>query len=353
MKLLGKKRTDGEGQENKRKPQRIKRKYKKPNDVKWFYFMPALLVIGVICMVVGGIMVHNNSVAYNKKIMASSMAKGQELTLRNGESEGTLKMGNSLLSADEKTLAVEIEYDSEAHSHLSSYGQNYNLFLVDTEDNVMDDAELSYGMFGTDGSGVLRIHNDKGFKNKAFMVFLLDKGVLSTSDELRTGQAMTDAEIDKSLSAQLSEIEEQDSDEEDTTMDDDRLPPTYIARLNAHSAEKSYRNWSNDRQLVEDLFVDDNLKKIDKEKKKIEGQIEKGETTLEEMEQRLEENPADEIAESNKRDVESSLDRLEDDLQNAEDNYENITSENIEKSVLDPVQSDFNRYTVIDINKVQ
>lgn len=315
--------------------------------------MPALLVVGVICMIIGGIMVHNNSVAYNKKIMASSMAKGQELTLRNGESEGTLTMGNSLLSADKKTLAVEIEYDSEAHAQLSSYGQNYNLFLVDTEDNVMDDAEISYGMFGTDGSGVLRIHNDEGFKNKAFMVFILDKGVLSTSDELRTDQAMTDAEIDKSLSAQLSEIEEKNSDEEETTMDDDRLPPTYIARLNAHSADTSYRNWSNDRQLVEDLFVDDNLKKIDKEKKKLEGQIEKGETTLEEMEQRLEENPQDEIAQSNKRDIESSLDNLEDDLQNAETNYEEISGENIDENVLNPVQSEFDRYTVININKVQ
>src|SRR5699024_11283687 len=99
----------------------------------------------------------HNSSEHKKKILASSMAKSEELFLRNGESEGTLTLGNTLLSDDGKTLAAEVRYDEEAHKKLSSFGQNYNLFLIDTEDNVMDDAEVTYGMFDTDGSGVLTI----------------------------------------------------------------------------------------------------------------------------------------------------------------------------------------------------
>lgn len=353
MKLFGKKQESGGKSEGKKKPQRIKRKYKNPSDVKWFYFMPILLVVGLVFVITGGFMVQHNSAEYTKKILASSMAKGEELFLRNGKSEGTLTLGNTLLSADEKTLAVEVRYDEAAHRQLSSFGQNYNLYLVDTEDNVMDDAELSYGMFGTDGSGVLTIHREKGFENKAFMVFILDKGVLVTTEDLQTNRTMSDAEISKSLSAQLAEIEKSSDDEGESKMDNERLPPTYVVRLNAKSAEKSYRNWSNDRQLVEDLFVDGNLKKIEKKKEGIEDQISAGGQTLEEMQKRLEKNPADEIALSSKRDIENSIDSLKDELKKAEDNFNQISETKIENDVLEPKQIDFEKYTVIDINRVK
>lgn len=352
--MFGKKRVSGEKTDNKRKPQKIKRKYKKPSDVKWFYFMPILLVVGLVFIIAGGFMIQHNSAEYTKKILASSMAKGEELYLRNGDSDGTLTLGNTLLSADEKTLAVEIRYDEEAHRRLSSFGDNYNLYLVDTRDNVMDDAELSYGMFGTDGSGVLTIHREKGFKNKAFMVFILDKGVLVTTEDLQTGRTMSDTEISKSLSSQLAEIDKNNHDDSDESkMNDDRLPPTYVVRLNAQSAEKSYRNWSNDRHLVEDLFVDGNLKKIEKKKENIEDQISAGEQTLREMDKRLEKNPEDEIALSSKRDIENSINSLEDELKKAEDNFENISKAKIENNVLEPKQVDFEEYTVIDINRVK
>lgn len=352
MKLFGKKQVSGDKKEVKKKPQKIKRKYKKPSDVKWFYFMPVLLVIGLVFVAAGGFMVHHNSSEYTKKILASSMAKGEELFLRNGESEGTLTLGNTLLSADGKTLAAEVRYDEEAHKQLSSFGQNYNLFLIDTEDNVMDDAELSYGMFGTDGSGVLTIHREKGFENKAFMVFILDKGVLVTTEDLQTDRTMSDSEISKSLSAQLAEIEEKHSDDE-SMMDDERLPPTYIVRLNAQSAKKSYRNWKNDKQLVEDLFVDGNLKKIESKKEDIESRISAGEQTLGEMNERLEQNPEDEIALSTKQDIENSIENLEKELKKAEDNFDKISETKIDNDVLAPKQAEFEKYTVIDINRVK
>lgn len=353
MKLFGKKQANGGKEDVKKKPQKIKRKYKKPSDVKWFYFMPVLLVIGLVFVVSGGFIVHHNSAEYTKKILASSMAKGEELFLRNGKSDGTLTLGNTLLSADGKTLAVEVRYDEEAHKQLSSFGENYNLFLVDTEKNVMDDAELSYGMFGTDGSGVLTIHREKGFENKAFMVFILDKGVLVTTEDLQTDRTMSDSEINKSLSAQLAEIDEKNNDNDENTMDDEKLPPTYIIRLNAQSAEKSYRNWKNDKQLVEDLFVDGNLKKIESKKEDIEKQIKAGEQTLGEMDKRLEENPDDEIALSAKQDIENSIDKLEDELERAEDNFNKITETKIDNDVLSPKQKEFERFTVIDINRVK
>lgn len=352
--MFGKRRVSGEGAGNKRKPQKIKRKYKKPSDVKWFYFMPALLVVGLVFIIAGGFMVQHNSAEYTKKILASSMAKGEKLYLRNGESEGTLTLGNTLLSADEKTLAVEIRYDEAAHKRLSSFGENYNLYLVDTRDNVMEDAELSYGMFGTDGSGVLTVHREEGFKNKAFMVFILDKGVLVTTEDLQTDRTMSDTEISKSLSSQLAEIDEKNNDNSDEIkMDDERLPPTYVVRLNAQSAEKSYRNWSNDRHLVEDLFVDGNLKKIEKKKENIVNQIDAGEQTLEEMEKRLEKNPGDEIALSSKQDIENSIDSLKDELKKSEDNFANISETKIENNILEPKQVEFEEYTVIDINRVK
>lgn len=355
--MFGKKRVNGDKAdkpENKRKPQKIKRKYRKPSDVKWFYFMPVLLVIGLIFVAAGGMIVHHNSSEYTKKIMASSMAKGESLFLRNGTSEGSLTLGNTLLSADEKTLAVEVRYDEAAHKQLSSFGENYNLYLIDTEDNVMDNTELSYGMFGTDGSGVLTIHREAGFQDKAFMVFILDKGVLVTTEDLQTDRTMTDAEISKSLASQLAEIDAGNNDDtNESNVADDRLPPTYVMRLNAHSSEKSYRNWDSDREVVEDLFVDGNLKKIEKKKEDIERKVKAGEQTLDEMNQRLEKNPDDNTALSSKQEIENALESLEDELQKAEDNFNQISESKIEKDVLAPKQSVFEEYTVIDINKVR
>lgn len=318
--------------------------------------MPGLLVIGAVCIAIGSIIVHNNSVEYEEQILASSMAKGEELFVRNGKTDGTLTLGNTLLSENKKTMAVEVKYDEEAHKELSSFGQNYNLYLVDTEDNVMSDAELSYGMFGTDGSGVLTIHRDEGFQNKAFMVFILDKGVITTRDDLDAGNTMTDTEIDKSLSSQLAQMDDdndREREKDDSYMDDEHLPPTFVMRLNAHSSKVSNRNWQNDREIVEDLFVDKNLKKIEQEKKNIEEQIESGEQTLEEMDQRLEENPEDEIAADNKSDIENSIDSLKDERDKAEKNFEEISSSNIADDVLDPAQTDYENYTVIDLERVR
>lgn len=356
MNLFGKKLADGEKRseakkKKKQRPQKIKRKYKKPSDVKLFYIMPGLLLIGLVCIFAGVIIVHKNSVNYNEKVLASSMAKGENLFVRTGKAEGNLTLGNTLLSADEKTLAVEIRYDDASRKQLSAFGDNYNLYLIDTEENIMEGADLSYGMFGTDGSGVLTIHREEGFQNKAFMVFILDKGVLVTSEELQTGRTMSDAEISQSLARQLAQIEESNNATSET--DNERMPPTYVLRLNAHSSEKSYRNWENDREVVEDLFVDRNLQRIQDNKEKIETKIKSGEQTLEEMDLRLEKNPDDNTALSSKQEIENQLKTLDKELKKAEENYKKITETTIETDVLAPKQTEFEKYTVIDLNRVR
>ncbi|MCT1175228.1 hypothetical protein [Pediococcus pentosaceus] len=363
MSIFGKKQKDGaqstaknpRKKKDKRKAILNKRTFKNPPDAKLFYRMPLLLAIGLICIMAGLIIMWRNDTNYNQKIMSSSLPKGSELPVRDGTaSEGTLKLGSSLLSADGKTLAVEIQYDDDAHNSLSSFGDNYNLYLIDTENYQMKGTKLSYGMFGTDGSGVLKIHRDKGFENKAFMVFLIDKGVIVSNDKLNTSRTMTDDEIDKSLAKQLEEVEaDSSSDDQDSTAQKDALPPTFMIRLNGHTTKKAYRNWHNDSEIVEDLFVDHNLKKIKKNQQALEKKYRSGERSLDEMNERLEKNKNDSVAQSNKQELEQTLKGLKAEIKSAKSNYERISNSNIKANVLAPKQHSFKRYTVKDINAVK
>src|SRR5699024_11227883 len=108
-------------------------------------------------------------------------------------------------------------------------------------------------------------------------------------DKLDVRDTMTETQIHKSNTAQIAQMDddnEREREKDDSYMDDEHLPPTFVMRLNAHSSETSNRNWQNDREIVEDLFVEKNIKKIEEEKKNIEEKIESGEQTLEEMDQR-------------------------------------------------------------------
>ncbi|MDR0289070.1 MAG: hypothetical protein LBH78_03400 [Rickettsiales bacterium] len=336
----------------KKKKRKKGRTFKNPSDVKLFYRMPFLLAIGIVCVLIGVGISWNNSKNYKTELLASSMPKGTTLPIRKGTSgEGNLKLGNSLLSSDGKTLAVEIRYDDTAHSSLSSFGTNYKLDLIDTKTNLMTDTKISYGMFGTDGSGVLQIHSDKGFKDKAFMVFLIDKGVIVTNDKLQMSHTMTDSEIDQSLAKQLEAVE--NSDETGESSSGITLPPTYMIRLNAHNTQRSYRNWSNDSELVSDLFVENNLKKIDKNVQDIKYKIKSADKSLSEMNKRLEKNAKDSTAESNKQSLESTLSQLRDNLESAQKNYDTLSKTNIGDSILNPKQTDFKKFTVSDINNVE
>ncbi|NUF98947.1 hypothetical protein GYW21_09300 [Lactobacillus mellis] len=96
---------------------------------------------------------------------------------------------------------------------------------------------------------------------------IIDAGQLVSSDALGTDTQVKDTDIDKSITAQLSDNSGGDSSA-DLHDNSKKLPPIYYVRLNALNAKRSTRNWTNDSQLVRDLFVNDNLKKYKKVQKK-------------------------------------------------------------------------------------
>lgn len=363
MKLFGRRQKGGEVKNSKLKQKKLNKakgktkrggvKFKKPSDVKMFYIMPIILIIGLICIGASQAMVMHNSQVYKQKVMESSMTYGTELPLWGGTSNGVLKLGHTKLSHNGKDLAVEIQYNSDAHDALSSFGNRYKLRLVDTTNNKMH-VKMRYGLFGTDGSGVLVVHSDKGFKNQAFVVMIIDNGHLITSDELNndSGSTMTDDDLDKSITAQLSNTDDTNSASSSNSASKN-LPPLYYARLNAHSTSRSSHNWNNDRDIVEDLFVRSNLRSIEANEKSLEGKIDKGNETLKEMQDRLKENPNDTIAQENVQNLQSSLASLQQSLQSAKANKRKVQNSTIQTNVLDPVQTKYETFTVDNLNQFQ
>lgn len=358
MKLFGRKRKSYDRKKNFGSAKRKKKKniglkkYKNPSDVKLFYRMPLFLVLGAFSILLGVVIGQSNITAYRREILTHSMAKGEELKIREGNSEGELTLGNTLLSKDGKTLVAEIQYDTSAHQQLSSFGTNYNLYLIDTEKYVMQDVQVSYGMFETDGSGILTLYSEKGFEDRAFMVFILDKGQLVSSSDLMTSTYLTDDEIDRSLAAQLAQLDKV-TDEKATKEDNELLPPTYIVRLNAFSAEKALRNWNNDGEMLEDLIVDKNLQKLNTEKEKLADKQEVGKHTLEEMEKRIKENPKDETAKSSITDLNNSLKKIESEISKIENKIAELNRSYISSDSLEPKQTKFEKFTVLDLDRVK
>lgn len=352
MKLFGRKQKNGELNKSQKKKKR-KKKIKVPADVKAFYYLPISVLIATILIVSGiGMALHNNH-EYKQRVMASSMKYGTELPLWGGESNGILTLGHTKLSADGKTLAAEIKYDEDAHSSLSSFGNRYGLRLVDTDDNRMH-VSMKYGLFGSDGSGVLTIHSKTGFKDKAFVVMIIDKGGLITDEELSNtdGSSMSDEDIDKSITSQLSNAQESSSSEaEDNTKV--HLPPLYYVRLNAKTTKKSKHNWKNDRDIVDDLFVNDNLKALSKQEHDIQSRYVRGQKTLIEMQRRLKENPDDKVSQDNEESIRSSLADLKAQLSEVKRNQQKIKNSTIKVNVLDPEQHKYETFTRTNLNELK
>lgn len=359
MALFGKKQKHGEKKQKpqpKNKKRATKRKFKRPSDVKLFYIMPVMVVIGATCIGAGiGWTKHNNDV-YQAHLMASSMKYQEELPLWGGSSKGTLQLGHTKLSKDGKTLAVEITYDDTAHQELSSFGDRYKLRLVDTDDNRMKDAKLSYGLFGTDGSGILTVTNPKGFKNKSFIVMIIDNGKLVTTDELNDSSTqLSDSELDKSITAELSNPSSQSSDENNQQDETKRknLPPLYYVRLNARSASRNYRNWKTDNEIVEDLFINSNLDDLKDKMENLQNKITKAEKTLDEMKERLRRNKQDNTAIENKQNLQQSIASMKRQYKEAQKRYDKLDNAKIKANILAPKQTHYHAYTVPDINEIK
>lgn len=325
-------------------------KYKNPADVRWHWMLPIIFAIGVICFIAAGIMLNRNVSAYNQSVLSSSMSYGTQLPLWGGRTDGKLTLGNTLLSKDGKTLAVQIKYDDQAHTTLSSFGNKYKLRVVVTKENPIPDIKLTYGMFGTDGSGVLTVHSDAGFKNQAFIIMIVDRGYLVTSDGLNSNNSSySDADLDKSITAQLSGAEISSS--ADSTFKSTSTPPIFYVRLNAHNAKKSNENWKNDRELVKDLFVNSNIEVKEKELAKTKEKIRRGQKTIDEMNLRLKENPDDQIAQSQLQDLQNALDNLNTSVTKLETSINSWKNSVIKENVLAPKQTHMeHRYIVSDLD---
>lgn len=333
-------------------PKPTKAKYVRPYDkmpvqAKQAYIMPTLLVAGALMVGSGFVISTHNTHTYNQQVMASSMSKGTDLVSWGRETQAKLTVGATKLSKDGETLAVEIKYDETAHTVLSSFGKNYALRLVTPKDNPMNGVKMSYGLFGTDGSGVLTIHSEHGFADKAFVVMLVDKGRLVTSSDLTTNATYSDSDIDNSITAQLSGSADSSSSSNQTTTDsksDSKSPAIYYVRLNGQHVQRATKNWHNDREIIDDLFVDDALKQRQQKMKQLETKMAQANKTLAEMNERLKENPDDTIAKNNQSSLMSTLETFKADYATAEGSYNKIKDNKIEANALDPKATTYERF---------
>lgn len=319
--------------------------------------MPIYFILGVFLVLTGFIWIQKNGSDYRASVLAQSMKFDEQLPLWGGTAKGNLTLGHTRLSKDGKTLAVEIKYDAAAHQGLSSYGSRYKLRLVDTKDNQMNGLKMSYGLFGTDGSGVLQIKSPDGFKNHSFVVMLIDNGQLVTTEDLNSETQMTDTDLDKSITAELSDANNNPNSTNDTSSNNvndnskkKNLPPLYYVRLNAHNATRNYRSWSNDSEVVEDLFVKSNLNKLKDSMAQSKLKLEKANKTLKEMNNRLAENKNDQTALQNKTNLESSITALSNEYKAAHKRYIKLKNATIKNDILNPKQTKYHKYTIENIN---
>ena len=329
--------------------------YKIPPDVKYFFVMPVLFVVAWLSIGLSlGLHFHNVAV-YKQHVMESAMPQGSVLPLWGGTEKGQLKLGQAMRSKDGKTLAVEVKYDDNAHQDLSSFGNKYGLRLVEVKDKEMKHPSLSYGLFGTDGSGVLTIHNPNGFANQAFVVMIMDKGHLVSSEDLSnaTGNTQTTSDaVDKSVTAQLSDADNTANGSDNTNSSQrKKLPPIYYMRLNASNAPRAKRNWSNDRQMVEDLFINKNLKKLRQQRNKQRNIIKETKISIKEYQARLKENPQDQTAISQLNQRQSDLQTAQANLDAVNKNYNKVAKSAIKPNILQPKQTKHQTFSVNSLNE--
>lgn len=348
-------------------PKRVSEKEHLFSDVKLFRIMPILFVLAFVFLVVGWGGMAYNTHKYNVAQGKVSMKQGETLPLYYGTQEnqqkGTLKIGRSILSKDHKQMAVSIQYDSNAHQNLSAFGDEYKLFFVCTPKYPAQNIHVKYGFFGTDGNGVLQITSDKPFINEAFDIIMVDKQDLVSNNETLSGSNSNDMDsdqLDKSITAQLSNGTLADSDSNDTTTDSNSAlagkhwPASYYIRLNPYSAKQVDLNWNNNElKLVDNLFVKHNLTKIQKSIESEKSQLKQANNTLAEYNHRLSVNPNDSYAQQGKENMEERISDLQDDIQKDEKNFETIKKARLSKEILGDEANTFKLLRTPSLDRVQ
>ena len=314
-------------------------------DVKMYRIMPLIALVGFIIMAFSfGTIIKNN---HDYKVMLSriTMKKGTNLPLFQGGSKGNLTVGNVIVSKDKKHLAAEIKYDDTAHQQLSAFGKKYKLYIVTSKGYRIENLSAKYGFFGTDGNGVLTVASKVPFPDEAFVVMLYDKGQLISTQDIQA-QAVQDDTLDKSIAKQLAGASSSSTIDPSSNSNSDTRPPVYYVRLNPVSSKHVDYNWGdNERKLVDNLFIKQNIAKYKKQVKDANKKIKLAQNTLHEYNKRLKENPEDDTAQSGKEQIEQSIDSLKNQAQVATKNYKRMESYRIKKDALGEEQTNFKRLT--------
>lgn len=313
-------------------------------DVRLYRIMPIVFLVGVLLLVTGiGLFWktgHDYKIAQGKK----SMPYGTQLPILSGSSDrGTLTLGNSILSKDKKHLAVEIKYDDTAHQYLSAFAKNYRLWLATDQDYDTSGIKMRYGFFGTDGVGVLQLTSNHPFENKAIVALLADHSKLATSQDLN-GVSATDDTLDKSITAQLADATSSSSSmADDSSSQKDEGAPIFYARLNPYSAKKVNFNWdeNNEVKLVNELFINGNLARYQKEIKQSKEKLASAKKTLREYQKRLKINPNDQVANDGLTSIQNTIDSLNKDVSTNEKNYRTLKSHQLDEDILGKQQTKF------------
>ncbi|MGX5378216.1 hypothetical protein ACWCL1_08235 [Ligilactobacillus sp. LYQ135] len=324
---------------------RVKEKEHYFSDVRLFKWMPWLFGFALLLLFIAGGWSYSNNHQYNVAQTRKSMKEGTQLPILNkgAADKGTLTLGNSILSKDHKQMAVTIKYDDKAHQALSSFGTGYRLWLVATDGYPVEDIHVKYGIFGTDGSGVLQITSDKPFKNEAFVIMIVDTAKLTTTEQAANGSTVDDSTINKSITAQLSNGTLDGSDDmsdSSSSTANSNVPPIYYMRLNPYSAKQTDVNWDNNEvELVDTLFIHNNLEKIKDQVEKNKKQLKEAKNTLEEYNKRLKINPDDQIAQQGKQDQEGQIEQLQQNVESANKKYQKIKNTRLSNNILGEEQT--------------
>ena len=125
---------------------------------------------------------------------------------------------------------------------------------------------------------------------------------------------------------------------------EDTRPPVYYIRVNPASSKRVDYNWgNNERKLVDNLFVKQNLAKYRKQINDAHKKIKMAQATLKEYDKRLAENPEDQTALSGKQQMEQSISALKEDVATADKNYQRMANYRIKKDALGVEQTNFKR----------
>ncbi len=337
-------------------PVKVAEKEVRASDVKLFRIMPFLALLGAILIVVGFGGILNANHIYSVKQGQKSFSPGTQLPLFRGESKGTLKMGNIVKSKDNKQAAVEIKYtDQNAKTQLSVFGKNYKLYVLTQKDYPSAGLEVKYGFFGTDGSGILQISSPEPFIDQAIVIMLIDESTLVSSNDIYGTSNNTDSIMTKSITAQLADGTASDSNSTSSESDPTSKAniPIYYLRVNPGGSAKKVDDWGeNDKKLVEALFVNQNLEKIEKNLADNKKKLELAKNTLREYDERLKENPDDKAAATAKQTFESNIETLNNNIEKEMKNYDKVKSYRIKSDILGKQQTKYKLIKSNDINKL-